>query len=183
MKYTELIQFDPIESVIQLTASNDANEATNLVKSYVMSANMASQIKNNMLTQLNLDDAVDNKGILLVGNYGTGKSHLMSVISAVALDKTNLAHLRNQDFAKDAEIIAGRFEVARIEIGAVTTPLREIIFQKVQQDFKARGLTFDYPPTDSGANNKGTLLEMMRIFGSKYTDKGYLIIVDEFLDY
>jgi hypothetical protein len=34
MKYTELIQFDPIESVIQLTASNDANKATNLVKSY-----------------------------------------------------------------------------------------------------------------------------------------------------
>jgi len=183
MKYTELIQFDPIESVITLTHANDTNVAANLVKSYVMSANMASQIKNNMLTQLNLDDVVDNKGILLVGNYGTGKSHLMSVISAVALDKSNLAHLRNQDFANDVEIIAGRFEVTRIEIGAVTTPLREIIFQKVQQDFKARGLTFDYPPADIGANNKGTLLEMMRIFASKYPDKGYLIVVDEFLDY
>jgi len=183
MKFIELIRFDPIESVIQLTASNDADEATNLVKSYVMSANMASQIKNNMLTQLNLDDVVDNKGILLVGNYGTGKSHLMSVISAIALDKGSLAHLSNQDFAKDAEIIAGRFEVARIEIGAVTTPLREIIFQKIQQDFKARGLSFEYPPADSAANNKGTLLEMMRVFASKYPDKGYLIVVDEFLDY
>jgi DNA replication protein DnaC len=27
---------------------------------------------------------MDNKGLLVVGNYGTGKSHLMSVISALA---------------------------------------------------------------------------------------------------
>ena len=26
----------------------------------------------------------DNEGVLVVGNYGTGKSHLMSVVSAVA---------------------------------------------------------------------------------------------------
>ena len=183
MKYSELIQFDPIESVIQLTASNNASEAESLVKSYVMSDNMAAQIKNNMLSQLNLDDVVDNKGVLLVGNYGTGKSHLMSVISAIAQDMANLRHLRNQGFAKDAEIIAGRFEVVRIEIGAVTTPLREIIFSKVQQDFKARGLNFDYPAANSGANNKGTLSDMMKMFGAKYPDKGYLIVVDEFLDF
>ena len=183
MKYSELIQFDPIESVIGLTAANSASEAESLAKSYVMSDHMAAQIKNNMLSQLNLDDVVDNKGVLLVGNYGTGKSHLMSVISAIASDKANLAHLQNRGLAKDAEIIAGRFEVVRIEIGAVTTPLREIIFSKIQQDFKSRGIGFDYPAANSGANNKGTLSEMMRIFATKYPDKGYLIVVDEFLDF
>jgi energy-coupling factor transporter ATP-binding protein EcfA2 len=183
MKYSELIQFDPIESVIQLTASNDALEAAGLVKSYVMSDNMATQIQSNMLIQLNLDDVVDNKGVLLVGNYGTGKSHLMSVISAIALDKSNLAYLRNQSFAAAAETIAGRFEVIRIEIGAVTTPLREIILSRVQQDFKTRGLTFDYPSADTATNNKGILADMMQLFGTKYPDKGYLIVVDEFLDF
>ena len=116
MKYSDLISFDPIESVIQLTAADDSSEAVKRVKSYVMSDSMAGQIKNNMLSQLSLDDVVDNKGVLLVGNYGTGKSHLMSVISAIALDATNLAHLRNQNFAEDAKDIAGRFEVVRIEI-------------------------------------------------------------------
>lgn len=183
MKYSDLISFDPIESVIQLTAADDSSEAVKRVKSYVMSDSMAAQIKNNMLSQLSLDDVVDNKGVLLVGNYGTGKSHLMSVISAIALDATNLAHLRNQNFAEDAKDIAGRFEVVRIEIGAVTTPLREIIFSKVQHDFKSRGLSFDYPSVGSVTNNKETLLQMMQLFGSKYTDKGYLIVVDEFLDF
>jgi len=183
MKYSNLISFDPIESVIQLTAADDSQEAVKGVKSYVMSGSMALQIENNMLSQLNLDDVVDNKGVLLVGNYGTGKSHLMSVISAIALDAGNLAHLQNQSFAENAKIVAGRFEVLRIEIGAVTTPLREIIFSKVQQDFKIRDLSFDYPSAAGIANNKETILKMMQVFGSKYPDKGYLFVVDEFLDF
>ena len=182
MKYSELISFDPIESVIKLTAANDRSEAVNLVGSYVMSDNMAEQIKNNILSQLSLDDVVDNKGVLLVGNYGTGKSHLMSVISAVALDASMLSQLRNKGFADAAKAIAGRFEVIRIEIGAVKTPLREIVFSKVQQDFKARGLDFDYPSADVITNNKETLIAMMQLFASKYPDKGYLVVVDEFLD-
>ena len=102
MKYSELIKFDPIESVIQLTAANDSNEAVNLVKSYVMSDGMAEQIKRNMLSQLSLDDVVDNKGVLLVGNYGTGKSHLMSVISAnvESIDRA-LAHTVSDDACVD----------------------------------------------------------------------------------
>ncbi len=76
MKYSELINFNPIESIIQLTSANDKTEAVNLVKSYVMSDDMADKLENNMVSQLKLEDAVDNKGVLLVGNYGTGKSHL-----------------------------------------------------------------------------------------------------------
>ena len=183
MKYSDFISFEPIESVIQLTAANDASEAIKMVKSYVMSGSMASQIESNMLSQLNLDDVVDNKGVLLVGNYGTGKSHLMSVISAIALDKANLAHLQNQSFAGKAETIAGRFEVIRIEIGAVTTPLREIVFSRIQHDFNTRGLSFEYPDSASVINNKEAILQMMQLFGSKYPSKGYLIVVDEFLDF
>ena len=183
MKYKELIDFEPIESVIQLTSSNDRNEAVSLVKSYVMSGNMAGQLENNMLSQLSLDDVVDNKGVLLVGNYGTGKSHLMSVVSAVASDAENLGHLRNKGFAEKAKQIAGRFEVLRIEIGAVTTPLREIILSKVRADFADRGLKFDYPDAASIVNNKEALMKMMGLFAEKYQEKGYLIVVDEFLDF
>lgn len=118
MKYLELINFNPIESIIQLTAANDKTEAVNLVKSYVMSDDMADKLENNMISQLKLEDAVDNKGVLLVGNYGTGKSHLMSVISSITLDEDNLQYMNNKKFAESVKIIAGKFEVLRIEIGA-----------------------------------------------------------------
>lgn len=183
MKYADLINFNPIDSVIQLTAANDKSIATNLVKSYVMSDDMADKLKNNMLSQLQLEDVVDNKGVLLVGNYGTGKSHLMSVISAVALDDDNLGFVRNKEFAKNAKCIAGRFEVLRIEIGASQMSLRNIILNKVKQDFEDRGLFFSFPEEKDIITNKDILLKMMETFSSKYPEKGYLIVVDEFLDY
>ncbi len=183
MKYAEIINFNPIESVIQLTAANDKSIATNLVKSYVMSDDMADKLKNNMLSQLRMEDVVDNKGVLLVGNYGTGKSHLMSVISAVALDADNLSYVQNKKFMEDAKCIAGCFEVLRIEIGASQMSLRNIILNKVKQDFESRGLSFSFPEEKDIITNKDVLLKMMEIFSSKYPEKGYLIVVDEFLDY
>ena len=44
MKYKDLIQFDPIESVIVLRSADDRNKAEELVSSYVMSDNMAELI-------------------------------------------------------------------------------------------------------------------------------------------
>lgn len=183
MKYSELINFNPIESIIQINEADDKAKAINLTKSYVMSDDMAEKLERGIINELQLDEVVDNKGVLLVGNYGTGKSHLMSVISAVALDKDNLEYLQNKKFARNIERIAGRFEVLRIEIGSTTMSLRNIILNKVEQDFKKRGLNFTFPKDADIINNKEVLENMMEIFLGKYQDKGYLIVVDEFLDY
>ena len=102
MKYKDLIQFDPIESVIVLRSADDRKKAEELVSSYVMSNNMAELISAKILSQLQLENVVDNKGILLVGNYGTGKSHLMSVVSSIAEDSELLPLVQNEQFKKDA---------------------------------------------------------------------------------
>ena len=150
MKYKQLISFNPITTVIQLTDANDVTEEEKLVRSYVMSDEMEKRISDIMLGQLQYEEYNDNKGIFLVGNYGTGKSHLMSLISAVAHDAKYLSMVQNQTFAEDAKIIAGKFEVLRIEIGASTMSLRDIIFSKIKDDFKARGIEFSYPAQQQG---------------------------------
>lgn len=101
MKYSELISFSPIESTIQLKESNrTAAESARLVKTYVMSDAMAQNLQAPVIDQLQMDEVVDNKGVLVIGNYGTGKSHLMSVIAAVANDAANLEYLQNKKFAE-----------------------------------------------------------------------------------
>ena len=183
MKYSDLISFNPIEDVIQLTTADDANRAKEYVKSYVMSDTMAVNLKSPVLDQLQMDEVVDNKGVLVVGNYGTGKSHLMSVISSIAKDADNLQYLQNKNFAKEMECIAGKFEVLRIEIGGVTMSLREILFGFIEDDFSARGIDFEVPDFDTVRDNKKLIRDMMMAFSAKYPDKGYLIVVDEFLSY
>lgn len=83
MKYSNLISFNPIEGIIQLTTAADADRAREYVKTYVMSDKMAADMKATVIDQLQMDEVVDNLGVLVVGNYGTGKSHLMSVVSAI----------------------------------------------------------------------------------------------------
>lgn len=53
-----------------------------LVSTYVLSDEVAERMTHLVIPQLQFDQAVDNNGLLVVGNYGTGKSHLMLVISA-----------------------------------------------------------------------------------------------------
>ena len=183
MKYSELISFKPIESTIQLREADEANKARELVETYVMSDAMADQLKPRLIDQLQMDEVVDNKGVLVVGNYGTGKSHLMSVISAVANDADNLSHLQNKRFAEDMKVIAGKFEVLRIEIGGVQMSLAEILCGYIQDDFKARGIGFTMPDLKTVRDNKQLITDIMQAFASKYGQRGYLIVVDEFFSY
>ena len=52
---------------------------------------------------LQFDKPADNKGILIVGNYGTGKSHLMSFISALAEHEDLADACRNKAVAKSGQ--------------------------------------------------------------------------------
>ena len=148
-----------------------------------MSDAMAQNLQAPVIDQLQMDEVVDNKGVLVIGNYGTGKSHLMSVIAAVANDVSNLEYLQNRKFAEAMMPIAGKCEILRIELGGVTMSLREILFGFIQEDFDARGIDYDVPDFSSFRDNKKLIKDMMMAFNEKYPDKGYLIVVDEFLSY
>ena len=69
-KYSELISFKPIESTIQLLETADKKVAQDMVQTYVMSNNMAESIKATVIDQLQMEEVVDNKAVMIVGNYG-----------------------------------------------------------------------------------------------------------------
>ena len=183
MKYSELISFKPIESTIQLLETAEKSAARDAVSTYVMSDSMAEGMRAPVIDQLQMEDVVDNKAIMVVGNFGTGKSHLMSVIAAVATDAENLQYLQNKNFAHDMEIIAGKFEVLRMKVDGLTMPLREIIMGEIEDDFAARGIDYAVPDLDSVRDNSRIIKEAMAKFQEKYPDKGYLIVIDELLSY
>lgn len=183
MKYSELISFKPIESTIQLLETADKKIAQDMVQTYVMSDVMAENLKATVIDQLQMEEVVDNKAVMIVGNYGTGKSHLMSVIAAIATDAENLAFAQNKRFAEDMTVIAGKFEVLRLKIDGLTMPLREIILAEIEDGFADRGIEYTVPDLDHVRDNARLIKEVMQKFQSKYPDKGYLIVIDELLSY
>jgi hypothetical protein len=182
MRYSDLIQFEPIESVIQLLDANRPDEAKKLVSTYVMSDDMAERIAKLMIPQLSFDEAVDHTGVLVVGNYGTGKSHLMSVLSLVAEDAAYAQLIQHPKVAEAAEAIAGKFKVHRIEISSQMS-LRDIITQQLELFLEKNGVSFTFPPADRVTNNKAAFEEMMAAFAEVHPNQGILLVVDEFLDY
>jgi hypothetical protein len=182
MRYSDLIQFEPIESVIQLLDANRPDEAKKLVTTYVISDDMAERIGKQIIPQLSFDESVDHKGILIVGNYGTGKSHLMSVLSLVAEDAAYASMLHHPKVAEAASAIAGKFKVHRIEISSQMS-LRDIVTQQLEIFLEKHGVTFSFPPADKVINNKAAFEEMMAAFAEVHPNQGVLLVVDEFLEY
>jgi len=183
MKYGDLIQFDPIESVVQLRDADEAKSAKQLVGTYVISEEMAERLTGVAIPNLQFDEPADNKGLLVVGNYGTGKSHLMSVISAVAEHADLASSLSNAQVAEAAGRIAGRFKVVRTEIGSTTMSLRDILVGELEEALAAMGVTYTFPDAGEVPSNKRAFEDMMAAFHKKYPDHGLLLVVDELLDY
>jgi hypothetical protein len=183
MRYRDLVQFEPIETVIQLRDADQETAARGLVQTYVISDRMADQLAHVVIPQIQFLGPRDNKGVLIVGNYGTGKSHLMSVVSAVAEYPDLVPHLDHPQVREASQAIAGRFKVARVEIGGVTGSLRDILLRELEQALEHWGTPFTFPPADQVANNKDALIEAVAAFQARHPDYGVLLVVDELLDY
>lgn len=183
MKYGDIIHFDPIESVVQLRDADKSSAAQHLVNTYVISEEMAERLIGLVIPQLQFDQPVDNKGMLVVGNYGTGKSHLMSVVSSLAEDASMLKALNHAGVAGAARQIAGRFKVIRTEIGASTMSLRDILVAELEENLDKLGVDYVFPDAGTITSHKRALQDMEAKFLQKYPDQGLLLVVDELLDY
>lgn len=184
MKYSELINFTPIESVIEMkSATESQSKSLELIKSYVISDDIVKKFDFGILENIQFDEIIDNKGVFIVGNYGTGKSHLMSVISLVAEDEKYLKYFSNKMFENSLLKIAGKFEVIRIEVGAVDNSLSNIVMREIERDLEKRGINYEFPDMSKLPNNKVAFEEMMSIFEEHYQENGYLLVIDELLDF
>ena len=85
MKYGDLIRFEPIETVVQLRDADQESAAKQLVSTYVVSTEMAERLAQGRDSAESSSSSLPTTRVSsVVGNYGTGKSHLMSVISAIS---------------------------------------------------------------------------------------------------
>ncbi|WP_419603448.1 DUF6079 family protein [Thiolapillus sp.] len=183
MKYGDLIQFDPIESVVQLRDADKSSAAQHLVNTYVISDEMAERLIQLVIPQMQFEQPVDNKGLLVVGNYGTGKSHLMSVVSSLAADASLLEGVNHSGVRDAAEQIAGRFKVIRTEIGATTMSLRDILVAELEESLDKLGVDYVFPDAGTITSHKRAFEDMMEKFDQAYPKHGLLLVVDELLDY
>lgn len=183
MKYGELLDFDPIETVIVLREADEVTEAKRLVETYAISDDMAKKLTGIVFPHLQFKRPYDSKGLLVVGNYGTGKSHLMALITSLAEHENLVQYARNKEIAEKSRDIAGCFKVIRAEIGATKMSLRDIVLSELERGLEEFGVDYTFQSIEEVTGTKGLFQEMMTEFSEKYPEKGLLFALDELLDY
>jgi hypothetical protein len=113
MKYGDLIQFEPDRVRGPATGRRRGRAARQLVRDLCHLRGDGRKLIQLVVPQLQFDQPMDNKGLLVVGNYGTGKSHLMSVISSLAENGDLVGtHLNDKRWPAPRARSAGRFKVS-----------------------------------------------------------------------
>jgi len=181
MKYKDLIHFEPITSVIQLVNAADLAVAKNLVKTFVFSKTIKDLVKEVVIKNLNPNPSTETKGIQIVGSYGTGKSHLMAVVTAIAENAELLSHLESDDVKDLLKIIAGKYKVLRFEMGT-DKPLKDVVFAQIERFLEKEKVkfAFDENSTDSW---KVEISKMMAAVEEKFPNYHFLMVIDEMLQY
>ena len=181
MQYKELIQFDPITSIVKLVNAGEKLIAENLVKTFVFSKKMEEDIQEIILKNLYPELNYETKGIQIVGSYGTGKSHLMSLVSAIAENSGLADHVQNEHLKKSFQSIAGKYKVLRFEIGT-DKPLKDIVFAQIERYLRREGVNFKFDE-NSNFSWKELTQQMMAEFEDKFPSLHFLVVIDELLEY
>lgn len=184
MKYAELFELNEITSVIQIDQANTAEGAKQLVSRFVITSSLAESIDGIAVPQLNFESGAEGKGIFVVGNYGTGKSHVMSFLSVLAENAGMLDMVTDQTWRSKLSAFAGRYIVTRQEIAVSdkNVTLFQIVCNSLEE--LARNSGFEFKFQREGVDNiKREFARFMTEFERVHHDKGALLVIDEVLDF
>lgn len=182
MKYKDLIQFDPIDEIIKFSKLGNEDYRAKIVKDFVCSKAYEERIIPQICAKLDLSSTTETKGIQIVGNYGTGKSHLMSLFTIIAEDERYLDLLQSEAARKWLRTIAGKYKVYRFELGN-SQELWDIVTYKIDLALKAWGVGYSISDDTTPATYSEKLEKMMAAFEEVYPDKGFMLVIDEMLSY
>ncbi|NPD45114.1 DUF6079 family protein [Lentimicrobium sp. S6] len=181
MKYKDLINFEPITEVVKFSKTDETAYQESLIKSFVFSQTFKDYLVPVITKNLDFTHKKETFGLQIVGNYGTGKSHLMSVVSLIAENEKLLDLVSDEQPKLDLSKIAGQFKVLRFELGN-TESLWEVISFQLEEYLHTIDVAFSF----EGHGPKTYLQKiqlMMAAFEEQYPDKGFLVVIDEMLAY
>ena len=181
MKYKELINFEPITEVVQFGQTGKEAYQIDLVKSFSFSDAFKDNLIPLMVKNLDFTRAGETFGLQVVGNYGTGKTHLMSFVSIIAENEKLLDLVADKKPKDELKAIAGKFKVLRFELGG-TESLWDFIAFRIENYFQEIGVNFSFEG-HGPITYEQKLKKMMAEFEDKFPDKGFLIVIDEMLSH
>ena len=122
MKIKELFNFEDIQQVIAI--GNIENEQE-MVEKFVISPNLKGDLLE-FLEYLKGNKPEKNTSVDVIGNYGTGKSHLLTFLSLILSNPEMIQYIQDEELKKEFASVNREFLVVKYELPGQDKTLEEI---------------------------------------------------------
>lgn len=179
MQIKELFNFEDIQQVIAI--GNIENEQE-MVEKFVIAPNLKEDLLE-FLEYLKGNKPEKNTSIDVIGNYGTGKSHLLTFLSLILTNPKMVQYIQDDELKEEFASIDKEFLVVKYELPGQDKSLEDIFFYRVKKQL-LENYDVDISNIDINEKDPKELVEEILLkIKEKYPNKGLIVIFDEYSDF
>ena len=176
-KIKDLIDFRKIKEVIDIDALHDKQK---MVENYVISKSMEDYLVH-LLKDMQNDT---HKAAQIIGNYGSGKSHLLAFIISILTEKELKNHIKNENVRKAAEQLNREFVVINWELQPNDVSLAEYFYDSIELQLEEKyEIKYSFPPIEGAVDHKKNIMDVLQAVKEEDSSRELVVIVDEISDF
>jgi len=176
-----LFQFHQIKDVVDIDSDLiEENRRKELVSSYIISQSLEKQ----------LGDFFDNlekpihKARTVIGNYGSGKSHLVGFLVSLVERPQLTDVVSNETIKQKVKQLKRTFFTVQFELGAAQVPLKRWFYGKVRKQLNEKyGIAIPVFDEQKDFDDKDNIIKIIENIKQKDPSTGLLVVIDEISDF
>ncbi|MCF7815394.1 MAG: DUF6079 family protein, partial [Candidatus Cloacimonetes bacterium] len=173
--------FKQIKDVIDIDADiKEQEERKELVSSYILSPSLEDQI-GDFFYDL---EQPKHKSRLIIGNYGSGKSHLVGFLVSLVDNPELVKLVQSEKIQKSVEAIDRKFFHVQFELQSGQVELRTWFYGKIRNQL-SRKYGLEIPNFDRNENydDKENVAKIIELIKKEDPTAGLLVVIDEVSDF
>jgi len=176
----QLFDYTPIKEVIDIDADMKHLEVKKeLISSFIISQSLENQI----VEFFENIDKPTHKAVKIVGNYGSGKSHLIAFLLTSIIEKEFRLYIKN-DLVKQAALKVNRnFWTVQFELMPGTADLSTWFYNEIKKQLKVK-YKIEIPVfKNEDYNHKDNINKIIELLKTHDPAAGLLVVIDEVSDF
>lgn len=181
MKIGELINFEEIKDVIDIDSDVETlDKKKDIVSSYIISEGLKKSIE----LIIKSISKPKHKSTLVIGGYGSGKSHLLAWIVSI-LENPELAdYIQYEDVKQSFKNLNREFAVVQFELQPVAAPLSDFFFDRLEEQLEDKyNISLPKRSDDKLEDFKDYIKDIVNQVKEKDPKMGLVVIIDEISDF
>jgi len=177
----KLFDFQQIKDVIDIDSDlKETDKQKEIVRSFIISESLERQIIE-FFEDLHKPK---HKARTVIGNYGSGKSHLVGFLSSLVENPYLAESVNNPRIKKNASQFKRKYFTVQFELQSGQVELKKWFYGKIKQQLKQK-YSIEIPAFDlqEDYDDKENIIKIIELVKKKNPEFGFLVVIDEISDF